>query len=135
MTTCGATGCPPPPGRSRCTCGPTGLSSPSSTAPGRHHPSSGSAEPGNRPPSAPAPGRAAGGAPGDRSRPFPGLVDLLGEVFQGLGAFLEPPFGHGGAGRPEQVPGPDRAVPAAEPVQALLLLIQLGQRQLPLGDL
>src|SRR6185312_9071375 len=67
--------------------------------------------------------------------PFPGLVDPLGEVFQGLGAFLEPPLGHRSAGRAEQVPGPDRAVPAAEPVQALLLLIQLGQRQLALGDL
>ena len=43
-TTCGPTGCPPQPGRSPCTCAPTGPSSRSSTAPGHHHMSSGSAK-------------------------------------------------------------------------------------------
>src|SRR5690349_3933134 len=65
----------------------------------------------------------------------PGLVDALGEVFQGFGAFLEPPLGHWGVGGAEQVAGPDGAVPAAQPVQALFFLIQLGERQLALPNL
>src|SRR5262249_44454678 len=73
--------------------------------------------------------------PGGPSGAFPGLVDLLGEVFQGLGAVLEPLVGRCGAGGAEQVPGADRAVPAAQPVQALFFLIQLGERQLALRDL
>src|SRR5262249_21027898 len=78
--------------------------------------------------------RAAANASGP-SWAFPGLVDLLGEVFQGLGAVLEPLVGRCGAGGAEQVPGADRAVPAAQPVQALFFLIQLGERQLALRDL
>src|SRR5690242_18154689 len=40
----------------------------------------------------------------------PGLVDVLGEAFQGLGAVLEPLVGRPGAGGVEQVPGTDGAV-------------------------
>ena len=64
-----------------------------------------------------------------------GLVDLLGEPFEGLGALLEPPFGRCRARGAEQVPGPDRAVPPAQPVQAFLLLIQLGEGELAFRDL
>src|SRR5262249_1775126 len=52
-----------------------------------------------------------------------------------LGDLLQPPLGRGGTGGAEQVPGPDRTVPAAQPLQALLLLIQLGQGHLALGHL
>src|SRR5712692_5777338 len=76
-----------------------------------------------------------GGGRGSLSWSFPGLVDLFGELFECLGAFLEPPLCGRGAGGAEQVAGADGAVPAAEPVQALLLLIQLGEGQLALGHL
>src|SRR5262249_25338359 len=65
----------------------------------------------------------------------PGLVDLLGEAFEGLGAVLEPLVGRRGAGGTEQVPGTDGAVPAAQPVQALFFFVKLRERQLALRDL
>ena len=57
----------------------------------------------------------------------PGLGGPVREVLQGLGAVLEPPLGGRGAGAPNKVAGPDGAVPAAQPVQALLFLIQLPE--------
>src|SRR5262249_61002346 len=72
---------------------------------------------------------------GAGSWPVRGLVARVWEAWGGGGGFLGPPFGCRGAGRADQVPGLDGAVPAAQPVQALFLLIQLRQRQLALGGL
>src|SRR5215813_1751950 len=69
------------------------------------------------------------------SWPPPGLVNLLGEAFQGLGAVLEPLVGGLGTGGTEQVPGTNGAVPAAQAVQALFFFVKLGERQLALRDL
>ena len=69
------------------------------------------------------------------SRPLPRLVDLLGEPLQRLRAILQASLGRGSARGAEQVPGADRPVPAAQPLQALLRLIELGQGQLALGHL
>src|SRR6266567_2195539 len=66
---------------------------------------------------------------------FACLVDAFGEVLQPLGALLEPRLGRRGARGAEQVPRLDGAVPAAQPVQALFFLIELGKGELALGDL
>ena len=55
-----------------------------------------------------------------------GLVDKLSELLQRLCALLQPPFGIRSAKGTEQVPGPDGPGLAAQPLQALLLLIQLN---------
>ena len=57
------------------------------------------------------------------------LVDQLSELLQRPCGMLQPPFGIRCARGTEQVPGPDGPGPAAQPLQALLLLIQLSQRQ------
>jgi hypothetical protein len=55
-----------------------------------------------------------------------GLVDQLSELLQRLCALLQPPFRIRRARGTGQVPGPDGPRPAAQPLQALLLLIQLS---------
>src|SRR5579859_7284955 len=60
---------------------------------------------------------------------------LVGVAGQLLGAVLELLGGLGGAGRAEHVAGGQFPVPAAQPLQALLFFLQLGEGELALGDL
>src|SRR5512132_578497 len=59
-----------------------------------------------------------------------GLVDAVGVVLQPLGAVLEPLLSLDRQGGAEQVADLELAIPAAQPLQALLLLVQLGQSEL-----
>ena len=64
-----------------------------------------------------------------------GLEDKLGVGLQLGFALLEALVGAGGRGGTQHVAQPQLPVPAAQPLQALFLLVQLGQGQLVLGDL
>ena len=63
------------------------------------------------------------------------MEDALGLVLQLGLALLEPLISTGGRGGTQHITQAQLPVPAAQPLQALLLLVQLGQGQLGLGDL
>src|SRR5262245_44155764 len=63
-----------------------------------------------------------------------GGVHALGEVLEPGLALLQTVIGFVGGGGAEQVAELEVAVPAPEPLQALLLFVQLGERELLLGD-
>src|SRR5262245_2969761 len=62
-------------------------------------------------------------------------VDALGEVLEQRLALLQTAVGCRGGRGAEKVAQLEVAVPAPEPLEALLLLVQLGERELLLGDL
>src|SRR5262245_65066126 len=62
-------------------------------------------------------------------------VDALGEVLEQRLALLQTAVGFRGGRGAEKVAQLEVAVPAPEPLEALLLLVQLGERELLLGHL
>src|SRR5215831_17482687 len=61
-------------------------------------------------------------------------VDALGEVLEQRLALLQTAVGFRGGRGAEEVAQLEVAVPAPEPFEALLLLVQFGERELLLGD-
>src|SRR5215470_16950992 len=64
-----------------------------------------------------------------------GGVDTLGEVFEPGLASLELLLGLADRGGAEEVAELELAVPAAESIQALLFLVELGERELLIAEL
>src|SRR5262249_4375408 len=62
-------------------------------------------------------------------------VDQVGVGLEPPGALLEAPAGLGRRGRAEDVTELQLAIPAAETLEALLLLVELSKRELGLGAL
>src|SRR5262249_57736524 len=62
-------------------------------------------------------------------------VDQVGVGLEPSGALLEAPPGLGRRGRAEDVPELKLAIPASQPLEALLLLVELSERELCLGNL